>query len=387
MPTIASLTQRKVLNSHVAFTSEYELRLDDGRVGRAAAPEGETISIYEDNRTTDPDVVIARLRHDGMIGGAVDQEIFDGYLESRIPEFGRNTCHALSLALHEAVGGLPQGRSSGLLPPLRAPRLCCNILNGGWSAYTNPVLSDFPEYLLMAKSDDIEKVIGQHGEIQSDVRARLVNLPREVVGGNPVSRLDSRDNRVWIEFILDACDRLGFAGDFDLMIDASAGDLWDGQTYRLAVTDGSAYSREQFCDYWLDLIGQYPLRFLEDPFAEGDADSWARVASCQGECRLIGDNLYSSDAARIERGAARGWTQGVIVKPNQAGTVTAVRSAMESARRAGQVIIASHRSISTESTYVARLACELGAEYIKIGPLLTDYTSVMRLNEILRLTR
>ena len=127
------------------------------------------------------------------------------------------------------------------------------------------------------------------------------------------------------------------------------------------------------------------MRFLEDPFAESDPDSWAHIASAQDSCRLIGDNLYSSDAERIERGAVAGWTHGVIVKPNQAGTVTAVRRAIETARLVGQVVIASHRSISTESTYVATLACEHGAEYIKVGPLQTDCSSVMRVNEILRL--
>ena len=90
----------------------------------------------------------------------------------------------------------------------------------------------------------------------------------------------------------------------------------------------------------------------------------------------VGDNFYSSDAARIAQGAANGCTDGVILKPNQAGTVTAACKSLEVARGLGQIVIASHRSISTESTLVATLACALGADYIKVGPLHTDYSSV-----------
>lgn len=381
MPAIDSLASRRVLNSHAEFTTEFELRLDDGRVGLGASSEGETISIYEDNSTADPGAVIERIRADGLFGRPIDQAGFDGYLAGKMNEFGRNMCYALSLALHEAAAVTPRQAVCG-----PAPRLCCNILNGGWHAYTNPVLSDFTEYLLVATSHDIEDSLVKHNEIQSAVRAALMGLSREIVSGNPVFRFAARDNRACIEFLLDIQDRLGFAPDFDLMIDASGGDLWDGTAYRLSLTDGSARTREEFREYWLDIIGQYPLRFLEDPFAESDTESWAHVASAQKACRLIGDNLYSTNAERIERGAAEGWTHGIIAKPNQAGTVTAVVEALETAKRAGQIVIASHRSISTESTYVATMACEHGAEYIKVGPLLTDYSAVMRVNEILRST-
>jgi enolase len=101
---------------------------------------------------------------------------------------------------------------------------------------------------------------------------------------------------------------------------------------------------------------------------------------------VIGDNFYSSDAARIEEGAAKRYAHGAIIKPNQAGTVTGVRKAIEAAQRSGQIVITSHRSISTESTFLSTLTCMYGVKYIKIGPLMTDYSSVVRLNEIIRLT-
>jgi enolase len=101
---------------------------------------------------------------------------------------------------------------------------------------------------------------------------------------------------------------------------------------------------------------------------------------------VIGDNLYSSDVRRIEDGAKRTLSHGAVIKPNQAGSVSAVRRAIESARRHGMIAITSHRSISTESTFLSALTCAYSVAYIKIGPLFTDYSSVIRLNEILRLS-
>lgn len=387
MPTIDSITQRRILNSHVAFTTEFTVLLDNGARGLGAAAEGETISIYEDRLSTDPAVVICAIRGDGLMDRPISQEEFDDYLTARIGVFGRNMCFALSLAFYSAEQlTLPAGRNARQDPPLAAPRICCNILNGGRHAYTNPVLSDFPEYLLVSRSDDIEEVIGRHDAIQQAVQAALGQQPKAVVSGNSVSRFATADNRECIEFVLGIRDRLGFAHDFDLMVDASAGDLWDGDGYRLSITDGSVHSRESFCDYWLDLLGQYSVRYLEDPFSEEDGANWSRLAQSQKTSLLIGDNLYSSDAERIAHGSAGGWTHGVVVKPNQAGTITAVSRSFEMAKRCGQIAVASHRSISTESTIVAALACRFDAEYIKVGPLLTDYSAVMRVNEILRLS-
>lgn len=101
---------------------------------------------------------------------------------------------------------------------------------------------------------------------------------------------------------------------------------------------------------------------------------------------MIGDNFYTSDAARIEEGAVKRYAHGAIINPNQAGTVTGVRRAIEAAQRTGQITITSHRSISTESTFLSVLTCIYGVEYIKIGSLMTDYSSVVRFNEIIRMT-
>jgi enolase len=387
--TIKSITFRKVLNSHVEFTNEFVVELDDGSIGIGGSPQGETISIYEDKTVSiDPQTIIQTIARDGLVGRSLEQAEFDHYLQERIPTFGRNNAFGLSLAFFNATSVARSlfdlfGKEEAKLRP---PRICCNILNGGWHAYTNPVLSDFSEYILVSRSNDLKEVVENHNEIQRVVKEKLLNQTKTVVSGNPVNRFATTDNRECIEFLLNVRDSLGFSEQFDLMIDASGGDLWTDEGYRLAITDGSVRSSEEFGEYWLDIIRQYNLKFLEDPFREQDTESWQHLTTLQQACHVIGDNFYSSDPGRIEAGATKKHTHGAIIKPNQAGTVTAVRQAIEAAQRTDQIAITSHRSISTESTFLSTLTCMYGVNYIKIGPLITDYSSVVRLNAIIRLT-
>ena len=387
---IKSLSFRRILNSHAEFTAEFAVELDDGRVGAGAAPQGETISVYEDKGTpAGPETVIARLKTDSVLDTPQTQETFDAYLERNIPRFGRNNAFALSLALFNAraqsesvfeLFGRPETRP-------QPPNLCLNILNGGRHAYTNPVLSDFSEFMLVSRTNDMERVIRDHAEIQRKVREGLLKLERVVVNGNPVHGFSTPDNRECIEFLLGIRDGLGLSGAYDLMIDASAGDLREGDGYSLALTDRKHRSGDEFLEYWKSLIREYGIAFAEDPFHETDFAVWAALTAADTRYMVVGDNLYSSDAVRIEDGAGKRLSHAAVIKPNQAGTVTAVRRAIETAERHGVIAITSHRSISTESVFLSTLTCVLGARYIKIGPLFTDYSSIVRLNEILRLTQ
>lgn len=388
MVIIESIQCRKVLNSHVQFTNEFVVSLADGSTGIGASSQGETISIYEDKKNTiNPATIIDTIKANKLIGQPLSQEEFDTYLLQNVAAFGRNNAYALSEALFNA-----QCANSSLfkllnrLPAkLNTPKLCMNILNGGWHAYTNPVLSDYSEYILVARSNNVEETIGAHDEIQRVVKERLLKQTKTIVNGNPVNRFSTADNRECIDFLQGVVEDLGYANSFDLWIDASAGDLWIDNGYRLSITDNSQYTSDEYQYYWLDLIHQYGLRFVEDPFREEDYVSWHGLTTADHQSMIIGDNFYSSDPVRIEAGAQKQYAHGVLVKPNMAGTVTEVCRAIETAQECGQLPITSHRSISTESTFLSTLTCIFGLEYIKIGPLLSDYSSVMRLNEIIRL--
>jgi enolase len=191
-------------------------------------------------------------------------------------------------------------------------------------------------------------------------------------------------NRGCIEFLLAVLEELKLRDGYDLMIDASAGDLKSDGGYRLEVTGDGFYEANRFVGMWKSYIGEYGLAYLEDPFAEEDFMAWKSLTAGRRGCHIVGDNLYASDAERIARGVGDGWTTGVIIKPDQSGSVTAVRDAIRACETGGQLMISSHRSISTESMTVVTLTAIHGIPYIKVGPLLTDYSAVMRINEFIR---
>lgn len=377
------------MNSHVQLTNEFIVELDNGSIGEAASPQGETISIYEDRKLSiDPMEIIITLNRDGFIGKKLDQMGFDEYLQVNIPNFGRNNVYGISEAFFEASRKNRSAFDLFNLPKrkLKPPRLCLNILNGGKYAYTNPVLSDFSEFLLVAKATHLPEILEEHNEIQRVVKEKQIPLRKTVVSGNPVNCFNTYDNREVFDFLLGVLSTLGLLGKYDLMVDASSGDLWKDESYHLSVTSGIQLPKDKFVDYWSDLVRQYRLCYLEDPFFERDFQSWQQLTANQKACYIIGDNLYSSDERRILEGAERKYATGAVIKLNQAGTISAFRRAMEAANSTRQIVITSHRSISTGSTLLSLLTCLFGGQYIKIGPLPTDFSSVLRLNEIIRLT-
>lgn len=99
MSTIAGISWRRVLNSHVEFTNEFIVELEDGSIGIGGSPKGETISIYEDKAISiEPQTIIQTIEGDGLLSMSLDQEVLDDYLAEHIALFGRNNAYGLSLA-------------------------------------------------------------------------------------------------------------------------------------------------------------------------------------------------------------------------------------------------------------------------------------------------
>jgi enolase len=387
--SIKSVHYRSILNSHGEFTTEFVIFLNNGSIGRGASPKGETISIYEDKHfDISPTKIVDLLKKDGIFGKPMNQEDFDNYLEGKMGIFGRNNSYALSLSFYDAHEHFMQMDTIEVrsIKDSFIPKLCINILNGGSHAYTNPVQSEFHEYIIVAKTNDLIAVLNDHELIQGRVKEKLAKKDKIYVNNNLVNKAEHGDNRDWFDFLHDVLKELGLEKDYDLMVDASGGDLWNGKEYRFDITDGSSFTREDMCTYWLNLIKDYNLTILEDPLHETDFGSWQTLTKSQTKCRIVGDNLYSGDPKRIAEGIDKKYAHGIILKPNQAGTVSNTINAIKLIQKNNQTLIMSHRSISTESTFLAHISNKYHTEYIKNGPILTDYSSILRLNEFIRLT-
>lgn len=187
---IRSIHHRKILNSHMGYTTEFIVELDNGAIGEGSSSTGETISIYEDKTTpVDAKGIIGTIERDGLFDVPLDQNRFDRYLNSKAGAFGRNNCFALSLSFYNAATNVPVPGRGGKAK-LWFPRVAVNVLNGGLHAYTNPVLSDFSEFLLVPRFDSFVDLVEQHNRIQDTVKEELLRKNKTVINGNPVSVFD-----------------------------------------------------------------------------------------------------------------------------------------------------------------------------------------------------
>jgi enolase len=383
---LESVSSGLTINSKGCATDEYGLRFEDGAAGRGSAPLGETRSCYEaeaggiDNRS-----VVHVLTADGILGREFSQAEFDQYLAGKGARIGPSAVYALSCAFFEAA--LESSGRRNHPGGIRPPRFCLNILNGGRHAYTNPVLSDFHEYLLLPKHADIALLLDDHRSIQDRVRSQLSATETTRVSGNTVHVLGGQGNRDCIEFLLGILDDLGLYRRYGLMIDAAAAQLWNGSAYALDLAEKRELSPGELEDYWTGIIADYPVALLEDPFAEHDLERWTSLAATAAGCIIAGDDVHSGDPGRVSQLLDSGCMNGMVLKPDQAGTISATLEAVEVARAAGVPVILSHRSISTDSLVLAHLMVDCGIELAKFGPLLTDFSSVLKMNEVLRMTR
>lgn len=391
---IKKIYQRKVLNSHFEWTNEFIIKLKCGVFGRGTASQGETLSIYEDSiKKRDVSKLLLKINKSPRIKESFDQKQFDDFIEIYKSKLGKNNSLALSLAflnascaslkeyphkLIQKIYGLPIKNNN------KFPIILCNILNGGFHAYTNPVLSDFHEFLLVPQFNDLGKLVRSFHKINREVKGKLHKLNETVVAGNPVYCYKTKDNRVWIEFLLKILEKSNLDKEFKLMIDASAGDLLVGKKYELSLTEKRKRTSEEFLDYWFDLFKSYPIQILEDPFAESDLNSWSELTRAFPDKVIAGDNLFCTDPNRIKDGGDWELASAVLIKPNQNGTLTGTARAILAAFGAKMTPITSHRSVETESKILSDLTVAFKVPIIKIG-LFSDFETIIKLNQLIRL--
>ncbi|NUR90837.1 MAG: phosphopyruvate hydratase, partial [Nonomuraea sp.] len=135
------------------------------------------------------------------------------------------------------------------------------------------------------------------------------------------------------------------------------------------------------------LAGAYPIVSIEDPMAQDDLEGWQLVtARLGGSCRLVGDDVFCTNEALLERGIEQGVANAILVKVNQIGTLTEMLATTRTAQRAGYGVVMSHRSGETEDTTIADLAVATGCGQIKTGSLsrserTAKYNQLIRIEE------
>ena len=406
MSTIEHVIGREVLDSRGNPTVEAEVVLDSGARGRAIAPSGASTGIREavelrdgGDRYSGKGVLQAVGSVNGEIAGALvgvdalDQRAVDFCMIDLdgTPDKGRlgaNALLAVSLANAKAVAdelGLPLYRSVGGSNAHVLPVPMLNVLNGG--AHANNSI-DFQEFMLMpVGAASFSEALRWGTETYHALRALLAERGMSTaVGDEGGFAPDLPANEDALKLLMEAIESAGRVPgeEIALAMDPATSELWDAGNYVLP-GEGRKLSPAEMVEYWVDLVGRYPIVSIEDGMAEEDWDGWAALTKALGSSvQLVGDDVFVTNVALLERGIREGVANSVLVKVNQIGTLTETLETVGLANRSSYSAVMSHRSGETEDTTIADLAVAVNAGQIKTGaPARSD--RVAKYNQLLRI--
>ncbi|MDX1434820.1 MAG: enolase C-terminal domain-like protein, partial [Gammaproteobacteria bacterium] len=193
-------------------------------------------------------------------------------------------------------------------------------------------------------------------------------------------------NEQALEFLLEAIDAASLKplDEVAIALDVAASEFGRDGRYRLAL-DGDALDADAFIERLAGWIDRYPIVSVEDPLAEDDEPALVRFTERFGErLQIVGDDYLVTRAARVTHAAAVGACNTLLVKPNQAGTLSEAREALDAARAAGFGAIVSARSGETEDTTIAHLAVGWRVPQLKVGSF-SRSERMAKWNEVLRI--
>jgi enolase len=197
-----------------------------------------------------------------------------------------------------------------------------------------------------------------------------------------------KSNREAIEVVLEAIAKTGMTAGTDVFIalDVASSELWAGSaTYTFKKSGEPDRTSEQMVRMYDEWLRSYPIISIEDGLAEGDWEGWKMLTGELGSrVQLVGDDVFVTNPAILERGIRDGVANALLVKLNQIGTVTETLDAVKMARDAQYGTIISHRSGETEDTTIADLAVGTAAGQIKTGSA-SRSDRVAKYNRLLRI--
>jgi enolase len=301
----------------------------------------------------------------------IDQRLIELDGTATKSRLGGNATIAVSMAaLHAAAAarGEPLWRRLAEGGPAALPMPMIQIFGGGAHAGRRVDIQDFLIVPLGAASFDEALVMAARvyraaGEIMAE-RGRLRGVADE--GGwwpEFASNVEAMDT------LVASIERAGLVPgeQVGIAIDIAASQFHRDGRYRLAA-DGVELDTEALVEFLLGWCQRYPIVSIEDPVAEDDDAGMVSFTAGIGErIQIIGDDYLVTSAQRVAVAAGRGACNAVLLKPNQAGTVTETKAALDAARAAGWRTVVSARSGETEDVTIIHLAVGWNAGQLKVG--------------------
>ncbi|MEW6331829.1 MAG: phosphopyruvate hydratase [Pseudomonadota bacterium] len=410
MSVISDIRAREILDSRGNPTIEADVILKSGAIGRAAVPSGASTGAREAIELRDNDNeryggkgvknacahVNGEIRKALLGKGAADQSGLDRAMialdgtdnKSRL---GANALLAVSMACARAAAtdaGQPLYRYlNGLAGkvPMQMPVPMMNIINGGVHADNNV---DFQEFMILPVGAASFAEALRHGtEVFHALKKVLQGMKlNTAVGDEGGFAPDLKSNEEALQVIMQGIEKAGYRPDTDVCLgmDVASSEFNKNGKYELE-SEHASLSAEQFIDKLAGWTAKYPIITIEDACGEGDWDGWALLTKRLGKkIQLVGDDLFVTNTAILERGIKQGVANSILIKVNQIGTLSETLAAIAMARQAGYTSVISHRSGETEDSFIADLAVATGTGQIKTGSL-SRSDRVAKYNQLLRI--
>lgn len=404
--SIVRIIGRRVWDSRGRPTVEAEVALAGGAVGRAIAPagasmgSGEAIDLrdggarlggYDVTRAVGHignDIAEALHGRDAMDQAEVDRVLIELDGTAQKSRLGGNATVAVSMAvLHAAAAAarvplyahLAQGRA------MRIPLPEIQIFGGGAHAGRRVDIQDF--LVMCPAATSFADALDRTAEVYHAAGRLLRDSNRaEGVADEGGWWPSFATNEEALDLLMRAIETAGFTPgqDVHIALDVAASDFGRGGRYTLGLEKRQLDS-DALAELLLGWIDRYPILSIEDPFAEDDPEGFRRfTAAVRDRVQVVGDDLLVTESARVTQAAEVGLVTCVLLKPNQAGTVSETLAAFDAARRGGLAAIVSARSGETEDTTIAHLAVGWNAGQFKVGSIARGERTA-KWNEMLRL--
>jgi enolase len=402
---IVAVHGRRIWDSRGRPTVESEVELAGGTRGRGMAPAGASRGSHEAIDLRDGGTALGGFGVDRAVANvngaiaqaivgmdAVDQVAIDDALTEldgtgNFASLGGNAAIATSMAVLDAAAhaaGVPLWKYLAGDGPVRLPLPEIQIFGGGAHAGRRVDIQDFLIMPVGAATFDEAMVmtaeVYRAAGILMDERGARAGVADEG-GWWP----DFATNEDALDALARSIEAAGYRnGEVAISLDVAASEFASDGRYRLGLED-----REFDTGEWLDVlcgwIARYPILSIEDPVGEDDdAGMRAFTARVGDRVQVIGDDYLVTDAERVTAAVRAGACNAVLLKPNQAGTISATRRAMEAARPAGWGMVVSARSGETEDTMIVHLATGWNTGQLKVGSFARS-ERMAKWNEALRI--
>ena len=388
MAKIKKIKGRQVFDSRGNPTVEAEVFTDDGHYASAIVPSGASTGTHEafelrdkeNNNYLGKSVFKAVENINGPIAQAlsnidvgdqkkIDKTLIDLDGTEQKKKLGANAVLAVSIAsckLAAIEKNISLFKHLGNSKNFQLPIPLLNIINGGVHAKNN---LDIQEFMIRPEKTELfSEAMRRSFVIIQSLKKMLDNTNVGDEGGFAPNLQNTEEA---IKLIMKAIERSGFkpGEDISICLDVAANELDESKTI----------------DYYSDLIKKYPVKSIEDPFAEDDWESWKKLTK-NTNIQIVGDDLFATNINRLKKGIEEKSANAILVKLNQIGTVSETLDVINLAHKNGLKTIISHRSGDSEDTFIADLAVATNSSQIKTGSLarserVAKYNRLIRIEE------